>query len=384
MEKLYQADTADVEARTFYALSLLGLNEGDRDVATYRKAYELVAPVFRAHPKHPGAAHYLIHAVDDPEHAGLGLDAANAYGRIAPDAAHALHMTSHIYLALGRWDDVLAANLKAHATIPNGRLSGHGSHWIEYSLIQLGRYRDADHWLDSMTRQARTGPERFRSDSWNAAVIMAAANLVDTHRYNRKAAFIHNDPKYFGPESYSEAIVDLGAAIFGQGLAALQRGERDTANAALAEMEKLRTSAGGDAMKATSRGYVEVMQKTLRGYVAWKDGKRDDALAMFDDAARQEAALPMPFGPPVVIKPPRESRGELLLEMKRPAEAKAEFDRALARTPLRTAPLLGLARAEKALGHRAVSRKYYREVLTIWHGADSDVPELSEVRAGSR
>ena len=384
MEKLYQSDTSDVEARSFYALSLLGLNQGDRDVNTYRKAYELIAPVFRAHPDHPGAAHYLIHAVDDPEHAGLGLDAANAYGKIAPDAAHALHMTSHIYLALGRWDDVLNANLKAHATIPNGRLSGHGSHWIEYSLIQLGRYRDADHWLDSMVRQARTGPEPWKSDSWNAAVIMAAANLVDTHRYDRRPALIHNDPKYFGPQCYSEAMVDLGAGYFGQGLAALERGERDTANAILDELSRLQTWAGNDATKATSRGYVEVMEKTLRGYMAWKDGKRDGALNLLEDAANQEASLPMPFGPPVVIKPPRESRGELLLEMKRPAEARVEFEKALARTPMRTATLLGLARAEKSLRHPAESRKYYRQVLSIWHKADPDVRELAEVREGSR
>lgn len=383
MEKLHEADTSDVEGTVFYALSLLGLNQGDRDVDTYRKAYELIAPVFRAHPHHPGAAHYLIHAVDDPEHAGLGLDAANAYGTIAPDAAHALHMTSHIYLALGRWDDVLNANLKAHATIPNGILSGHGSHWIEYSLIQLGRYRDADRWLDSMTRQARTGAERLREDSWNAAVIMAAANLVDTHRYSRKPALIRNDPKYFGPESYAEAIVDLAAGYFGQGLAALERGERDSANVILAEMEKLRTASGGDAMKATSRGYVEVMEKTLRGYMAWKNANRDDALKLFDDAATEEASLPMPFGPPVGIKPPRESRGELLLEMKQPARAREEFEKALLRTPLRIAPLLGLARAEKALGHSVQSRKYYRQILDIWHNADRDVPELVEVRAGA-
>jgi tetratricopeptide (TPR) repeat protein len=384
MEKLYKADTSDVEAKAFYALSLLGLNQGDRDVDTYRRAYELIAPVFRAHPNHPGAAHYLIHAVDDPDHAGLGLDAAKAYGKIAPDAGHALHMTSHIYLALGRWDDVLDANLKAHATMPSGRLSGHGAHWIEYSLIQLGRYRDADRWLDSMVRQARTGPERLRSDSWNAAVIMAAANIVDTHRYDRKPALMRADPKYFDADSYTEAIVDLGAGYFGIGLAALQRGERDSANSILAEIRKLHTSSAGDAKKATSRGYVEVMEKTLCGYMAWKDAKLDEALRIFEDAANQEASLPMPFGPPVGIKSPRESRGELLLEMKRPADAKVEFEKALARAPLRISPLLGLARAERALGHAKESRKYYGQVRDIWHSADPDVPELAEVRAGSR
>jgi predicted Zn-dependent protease len=92
----------------------------------------------------------------------------------------------------------------------------------------------------------------------------------------------------------------------------------------------------------------------------------------------------MPFGPPVVIKPPRESAGEMLLQMKRPQEAKQEFTLALARTPLRIAPLLGLARAEKALGNRVESKKIYGQVLAIWHNADSTLPELAEVRSGSR
>jgi tetratricopeptide (TPR) repeat protein len=126
------------------------------------------------------------------------------------------------------------------------------------------------------------------------------------------------------------------------------------------------------------------MEKTLRGYTSWTDANRDEALKLFEDAATEEASLPMPFGPPVVIKPPREAQGELLLEMKRPAEAKAAFEKALARTPLRAAPLLGLARAEKMLGHVAESRKYYRQVLEIWHNADSAVPELAEVKAGAR
>lgn len=384
MSRLHESDTSDVEATTFYALSLLGLNQGDRDLATYRKAYDLLAPVFKTHPRHPGAAHYLIHSVDDPDHAGLGLAAADAYGAIAPDAAHALHMTSHIYLALGRWDDVLNANLKAHATIPSHILIGHGTHWIHYSLIQLGRYHEADHWLDSMVNQAKTGREGRKSDSWNAAVIMAAANIVDTHRYNTRAVSIRADDKYFNAGTYSEAIVDLGGAYFSRGVAALEVGDRNTANAILGDMDKLRRYDSVDVTKATSRGYVEVMQKTLRGYVSWKDGKRDEALKTFRDAAAEEASLPMPFGPPVTIKPPRESAGELLLEMKKPAEARTEFELALARTPGRIAPLLGLARSEKALGHAAASRSRYKEIMKIWHNADHDIPELGEVRAGSR
>ncbi|HZI99481.1 MAG TPA: hypothetical protein VFD22_02380 [Gemmatimonadaceae bacterium] len=385
MSRVFQHDTTDIEARAFYALSLLGLNQGDRDPGTYRRAYELLSPAFKAHPRHPGLAHYLIHSVDDPDHAGLGLAAANAYGEIAPAAAHALHMTSHIYLALGQWDDVLKANFRAHATLPNGQLSGHGSHWINYSLIQLGRYREADHWLDSMVRQAKTttSPDR-KQDSWNAAGIMAAASVVDSHRYNTRAAFVRVDTTYFNAASYTEAMVDLSGAEFGYGMAALKRGDRGAVDSVITYLEKLRSDAASDATKATSRGFVEVMAMSLRGYKEWDNSKLEDALKTFREAAALEASLPMPFGPPVVIKPPRESAGELLLLMKQPAAAKAEFTRALARTPKRVAVLLGLARSEKALGNREVSRKLYREVLAIWHNADAKLPELVEVRNGSR
>lgn len=384
MARLYQADTTDIEARAFYALSLLGLNQGDRDAATYQRAYELLAPVFKTHPKHPGIAHYIIHSVDDPEHAGLGLDAAKAYGEIAPAAAHALHMTSHIYLALGRWDDVLNANLRAQTAMPPGILSGHGVHWIHYSLLQLGRYRDADRWLDSMVRQANTGSDFRKEDSWDAAGIMAAANVVDTRRYNGKAGLLRVDQKYFNAGAYTEAMVDLAGAEFGYGAASLERGNRSAVDSVLAELEKLQTDATGDTTKATSRGYVKVMATSLRGYVLWKDRKLEDAAETFRAAARLEASLPLPFGPPVVIKPPRESAGEVLLALSRPDDARKEFTLALARTPERVPALLGLARSQKALGARDESRKTYQRILAIWHDADSSLPELSEIRTGSR
>ena len=67
------------------------------------------------HHEHPGLVHYLIHSYDDPAHAPLGLRAARIYARIAPDAGHAQHMTSHIFLALGMWPAVIDANVAAIA-----------------------------------------------------------------------------------------------------------------------------------------------------------------------------------------------------------------------------------------------------------------------------
>jgi tetratricopeptide (TPR) repeat protein len=277
------------EATTFYALSLLGLNQGQREAVAYQKAYELVLPVFKAHPHHPGAAHYLIHATDDPAHASLGLAAAEAYAAIAPSATHAIHMTSHIFFALGHWDDVVSANRRAQATIRGGVLSGHIVHWLHYALIQQGRYREADVWLDSMVRQARTSPVsvQLREQSWDAAGLMAGANLADTRRWTGHARDIRVDTTAFDGYSNADGFSDLAA-------------------------------------------------------------------------------------------------GELLPAMGRPAEARKEFQMALARTPRRTAVLIGLARSEWAMGNRAVARGLYKELVGIWHAADTEFPELAEARGRGR
>jgi hypothetical protein len=296
MAAVHMADTADVEATTFYALSLLGLNQGDREPVAYGKAYELVAPVFLAHPHHPGAAHYLIHAVDDPDHAALGLKAASAYSDIAPSAGHALHMTSHIFLALGKWDDVVDANIRAMATLPKGVINGHSSHWLHYALVQQGRYHEADRWLDSMVKQTKAGPDWRRADSWDAAGLMAAANVADTRRWNGLAASVRIDKTAFKCADCPDAGPDIASAEFGYGLAALNRGDRRTFDEVVAGMDSAIRSAGDDPTKHTVRGMTEVMQKTLRGYAAWKGSRSADALALFRDAAVEEAALPMPFG----------------------------------------------------------------------------------------
>jgi tetratricopeptide (TPR) repeat protein len=380
MASMHEADPQNVEATTFYALALLGLNQGQRDVATYQRAYTILAPVFASHPHHPGAAHYLIHATDDPDHAAMGLDAANAYSDIAPSAGHAIHMTSHIFLALGKWDDVVSANRRAQATVPPGFLSPHVVHWLHYGLLQQGRYHEADKWLDSMARQARTGPARRRTLSWDAVGLMAGANLADTRRWSGLAAKMRVDSTVFDATGNSEELTDLAASEFGFALGALSRGETGAFTSALAGMTARRTRVSNNPDMAIARGMSEVMEKTLRAYALRKGGDTAGALALFRDAAIQESQLPMPFGPPSTIKPPREAAGELLLDLGRPAEARNEFLLALARTPRRIAPTLGLARAEYALGNRAESGRLYQQLATIWHAADADLPELAEAR----
>src|SRR5262249_28129455 len=113
MERLTREFPKDDEAAVLYATALLGLNQSVRDVPTYMRAGAIAEDVFRRNPKHPGAAHMIIHAFDDPVHAPLGLYAAQQYSQIAPSSAHAVHMTTHIFLGLGMWPLVVSQNIIA-------------------------------------------------------------------------------------------------------------------------------------------------------------------------------------------------------------------------------------------------------------------------------
>ncbi len=151
MEQMARRYPDDHEVRLLYALSIMGTSAGVRDIPSYIESTSLSQSVFYANREHPGAAHYLIHGVDDPVHAPLGLEAARALAVMAPDAGHSLHMTSHIFTALGMWDDVVKANISA-AQVSNTmamergkppRHWGHYNFWLLYGLLQQGRVVDA-------------------------------------------------------------------------------------------------------------------------------------------------------------------------------------------------------------------------------------------------
>ncbi|MDQ2766763.1 MAG: hypothetical protein M3Y30_06365, partial [Gemmatimonadota bacterium] len=362
LDQLRAAYPNDTEAQLFYALSLLGLNEGDRDVPTYLRAYAIARRVFRAHPNHPGAAHYVIHAVDDPAHASLGLDAARAYSRIAPDASHAQHMTSHIFIALGMWDDVIAANERAQNP-PHSqarRQYGHGVQWLAYALLQEGRYAEAAGWVDSMRAQTDRfgkndkGGNDALFESRSYLVLDRAAYVADTRAWRSSYAALDIDTTGLGVHDLAVNDLSLGAAALGLG-------ERARADSMLARMHarNARARAGAGEEPASEIGYARVIEQTLGAMLSRATGKRAEAVQMLAEAAALDDSLPFAFGPPVEIISPHELAGEYLLELGKPSDGLREYRLALGRAPGRTAALIGLATAQAELGQRADARRSY-------------------------
>src|ERR1035438_8797001 len=140
---------SDDEAAIFHALQLVAigyLDPTDKSYSWQKKGIEILNELLARHQDHPGVAHYIIHAVDYPPLAELGLQAARAYARIAPDSPHALHMPSHIFTRLGLWDDSIASNLASAASARKQKLAGDELHALDYLLyayLQTGRMTEA-------------------------------------------------------------------------------------------------------------------------------------------------------------------------------------------------------------------------------------------------
>lgn len=369
MERLHKRYPDDVEAAAFYSLALLGLSQGRRDTLTYARAFAIANAVLTKNPNHPGAAHYVIHAVDDPEHAHLGLRAARLYSQSAAASGHALHMTSHIFMALGMWPDVVRANEAAQATMPV--LVGHAVEWLAYGLIQQGRYQAARRWHHAIAAEAR----RNGADdggSWIAAAGITAAWNATTGNWTDAAATFRPQAKWL---NHSGAM--------GIALGALGRGDKALADSMLKQMVEW-NQADSTAPGEHWHGYPQVVELTLRALIQRAAGANDSALVLLRAAAAIDDTLAFEFGPPVEIKLPREAAGELLLEMQRPEEAAREFLAAAKRAPQRTAILLGLARAAWAQGQRTEAARWYGQLITIWKNADTDFRELREARDRAR
>ncbi len=379
LDELVRAQPDDDEAKVFYSVALLGLSQGVRNVPTYMRAGAIAEDVLRRNPDQPGAAHFIIHAFDDPVHAPLGVYAARRYAEIAPSNVHAQHMTTHIFLALGMWDEVATQNEVASGPDRARWGPGHVTHWLTYAYVQQGRYEAARQLLVLLASNAGSPPSRY--DRGQLA--------------NFRARYVLDSEQWDGPEAKALAADagisgedDYEYATFAAGYAAARRGDAKVAEQMLATLAR----ANGDAPTTVRPGETGIkvvpviLELSLRAELLRRKGAKDEAIALLRRAAALEDGMPAEFGPPAVVKPSHELLAGLLLESGQAAEAVTEFQRALELAPGRSGALLGLGRAARAARQEAIVARAYATLAANWHAADGGLPALAEARAvaGSR
>ena len=313
MQQLAAENEKDTEAQVFYALALLAnASPTDKRHAKQKQAADLLEPLFRAHPQHPGIPHYLIHACDNAEMAARGLPAARDYASIAPSAPHALHMPSHIFTRLGLWQDSIASNLAAKEAAHQQGDTGeelHAMDYLVYAYLQNGQVTEAA----GMVGQLKKMPELKAGDfkAGYASTAMPIRLAVEQGQWTVAAATV--PPTGAPPQVVAIAVWARGLGLARSGHPAEAGHEVDT----LRQIEgQLRTS--GNDYWATQTG---ILAREVSAWSAQADGKPDEAVALLREAADTEDGiekLPVTPGP---IIPAREQLGYLLLEQKQPGPA---------------------------------------------------------------
>ena len=374
----------DLEVAAFYALSILG-SVYERDVRTYMQAAAIAEEVFAKEPNHPGAAHYLIHSYDDQVHAPLGLRAARAYKDIAPSASHAQHMVSHIYTSLGRWDEVVEANRRAVRVSEDSMLragrskhlrSKHALHWLEYALLQQGRYEEAANAAAIMREDVKALPDyqNARHSPMMRATFAVEAPLADNPLPPLGETVIRTPKGDASLPLYEQALDDFASAwtLISQGelIDAREMHARMMRRIADAKVLSVEEGLHEDDTATSADDYLlsTIMAREIEALIAFHDGETDRALTVLGGAMADELGRPAYYGPPHVPKPVDELMGEMLLALDRADEAGAMFDQALNRHTNRTFALVGLATAQEAFA-RAKAAETRARIAAQWRGS---------------
>jgi hypothetical protein len=344
MSEVASKNPSDVEAQAFFALALLSAAPPlDKTHANQKLAAQILEPLFRQQPQHPGIAHYLIHACDNAEMASQGLPAARAYAQIAPSAPHALHMPSHIFTRLGLWDDSITSNQAARAAAHQQGDTGeelHAMDYLTYAYLQRGRDAEASAIVQQLKTMSLQGAGDFKAGY--AATAIPVRYAMERGQW-AEAAHLEPIP---GAPAHVAGISYWARAV---GLARIGRAESAASETAKLEECQEQLRAKGNAYWATQ---THVLLLEAQGWIAFASGNKEEAVALLKSAANEEDGvekLPVTPGP---IIPAREQLAELLLSLNRPAEAMAAFDASLASSPGRRAALVGATRCAELLGDK--------------------------------
>ncbi|OIQ28293.1 MAG: hypothetical protein BM564_09480 [Bacteroidetes bacterium MedPE-SWsnd-G2] len=361
------------ELGAFYALSLLGAVPDGRDDKIYGQGAMVAQSILDDNKSHPGALHYLIHSYDDPEHAKLAYNAANAYAKVAPDASHALHMPSHIYVALGMWDKVISSNIDSYEAsvtrmnkkeLDDDARGYHAFHWLQYGYLQESQFDKAEQMVYDMQKYTKqTTSKRSRVH----LVFLKGTYLVESGNWNSEIANVETD------------VSDLNIGIKGQnsfinGMLAFQEGKTDSLTSIISKLEKeIQKSAlvvdnldkGFAVCASVNRGLpkksdvqqAEAMLMQLKAMEQWSTGDITKTEMFLKQSTEIENSLSFSYGPPFIQKPTSELYADWLLLQNRPAEALKYYNLTLEKATKRRLTLEGIEKSKAMIPDEIIEQK---------------------------
>jgi tetratricopeptide (TPR) repeat protein len=355
---LHEAHPEDVDAAAFYALAevcyaVTQFRPGEeRDFTRELRAGEILERYRREHPHHPGLFHYLIHAYDSPQLADRAIEVARGYDQLAPDTPHALHMPSHIFVRLGKWDETVEWNERSAAVARrqaevDGHAKLHYVHALDYMMYGYLQRGDEEKARETLERVLAIRQLPSDLASGYGAAAAQARYYLELGKWEEATAQL--EPGI--PEALNWEQVPAATAVihFARGLGAARSGDLVKAQSDRQEIARL-VAAMQDAGNYYWAHMAEAQGKAVEAWILHGRGETEQALALLREAAEHEESMDKHPVTPGEVLPIRELYGEMLLLEGRADEARRAFEASLERTPNRRNALAGIERASAAIG----------------------------------
>lgn len=391
MDALAEKYPDDLDAVTLHAESQMDLQPWDYwDAAGQPKGHtaEVVTQlesVMARNPRHAGALHLYVHAVEASPDPSKGVAAADALRELLPGSGHLVHMPAHIYARVGRYNDAVIANQKAigaddaylaickpgPGVYPLGYVP-HNHHFLWFAATMEGASGIATE-AAAHTGQRTSDPKLMRTPGFEAMQNFSLTPLFAAVRFG------HWDDVLAMPKPEDDLPYMQAMWNYGQAMAAVAQGRIDDAKAFHAALLPATTNPAIEKMLAWDRyslvGGVKIAERFVAADLARAAKDYDAAIAALSTAITIEDTLPYDE-PPAWNWPARMKLGAVLLEAGKPAEAELAYRDELRRNPENGWSLNGLAKALKAQGKKKESQEVAERFSKAWANADIDLGKI--------
>ena len=369
----------DLDVQTWYAESLMNLHawklwhaDGTPAPGT-QQIVAILQAVLARDPKHIGANHYLVHAVEAAPHPEIGLSAAARLKDLAPAAGHLVHMPAHIYQRLGRYEDAAQANRNgaqddaAYTTRTRPldyypvMYTAHNYQFLAYSAAMEGRKAETVVAVDS-SRKVVSDEMLLEMPGMDWYVAESYVGRVRFGMWDEMLALPPPNPKLVGL---------TGGFLFGRAVALAATGDVDEARVILGDLQKLAASVPADASAGqnTVKDVLAVAIPIVQSRIAGAEHRSSEAVSLLRQAVAAEDRLAYDE-PKDWLVPARHLLGAELLRAGQAAEAERVYREDLQQNPANGWSLYGLSAALKAQGKTAESIRVTRQFADAWKHSD--------------